>query len=74
MAQPRSAFGKKEVGRGRSPEPLDFFIWTVEALVGEKIARRFGNAESVMSRSPFDDPCLQILLLLWSRELRNPMF
>jgi len=30
MAQPRSASGKKEVGRGRSPEPLDFFIWTVE--------------------------------------------
>ncbi|KAG2629643.1 hypothetical protein PVAP13_3KG460902 [Panicum virgatum] len=33
MAQPRSASGKKEVGRGRSPEPLDFFIWTVEVLI-----------------------------------------
>ncbi|KAG2621117.1 hypothetical protein PVAP13_3NG222826 [Panicum virgatum] len=30
MAQARSASGKKEVGRGRSPELLDFFIWTVE--------------------------------------------
>ncbi|PUZ67268.1 hypothetical protein GQ55_3G421400 [Panicum hallii var. hallii] len=35
MAQARSASGKKEVGRGRSPEPLDFFIWTVEAVVWE---------------------------------------
>ncbi|CAL4906360.1 unnamed protein product [Urochloa decumbens] len=30
MAQAKSAPGKKEAGRGRSPEPLDFFIWTVE--------------------------------------------
>ncbi|OEL33578.1 hypothetical protein BAE44_0005404 [Dichanthelium oligosanthes] len=30
MAQAKSAPGKREMGRGRSPEPLDFFIWTVE--------------------------------------------
>ncbi|PWZ34574.1 hypothetical protein Zm00014a_006922 [Zea mays] len=30
MTQAKSAPGRKEMGRGRSPEPLDFFIWTVE--------------------------------------------
>lgn len=27
------ADGRREMSRGRSPEPLDFFIWTVEVLI-----------------------------------------
>ena len=27
------AGGRREMSRGRSPEPLDFFIWTVEVLI-----------------------------------------
>jgi hypothetical protein len=85
MAQTKSTPGKKEMGQARSPEPLDFFIWTVEVLIcvsppllltaifsqisgfnfvccchvgfslGE-LCRRFGNVESVILYSPFDDP------------------
>jgi hypothetical protein len=33
MAQTKSTPGKKEMGRAQSPEPLDFFIWTVEVLI-----------------------------------------
>ncbi|PWZ16698.1 hypothetical protein Zm00014a_044148 [Zea mays] len=30
MTQAKSTPGRREMGRARSPEPLDFFIWTVE--------------------------------------------
>jgi hypothetical protein len=32
MTQAKSAPGRRDMGRRRSPEPLDFFIWTVEVL------------------------------------------
>ncbi|AQK78607.1 Sterile alpha motif (SAM) domain-containing protein [Zea mays] len=32
MTQAKSTPGRREMGRARSPEPLDFFIWTVEVL------------------------------------------
>jgi hypothetical protein len=32
MTQAKSAPGRRDMGRRRSPEPLNFFIWTVEVL------------------------------------------
>ncbi|TVU50015.1 hypothetical protein EJB05_01366 [Eragrostis curvula] len=51
MTQAKSAPGRREAGRGRSPEPLDFFIWTVEVLLSGRSSQEIG--EPVIRLVPF---------------------
>jgi hypothetical protein len=42
------AGGRREMSRGRSPEPLDFFIWTVEVLISS--VRWFSYSVSTLTQ------------------------